>query len=76
MHTGTNMGKRRKLLEELLDDTMNELSEGAKRVVRLLNETKKRKSSGHLQQNSKSLKLLDVNLESQIEFSDSSDDEE
>lgn len=69
------------LLGEVLDDTLNELCQPAKRVASFLEkikESKKRKLSGDLHQNSKVLKPLDENmeLESQIEFSDSSDDEE
>ena len=66
------------LLEEVLDDTLKELCDPAKRVVSLLKQNKKRKSTRRFQQNSKSMKRLDENveIESQIEFSDSSDDEE
>ena len=66
------------VLGEVLDETLNELCEPAKRVASFLKENKKRKlSGGDSQQIPKVLKPLDekMELESQIEFSDSSDDE-
>merc|ERR1719222_445848 len=72
------------LLGEVLDETLNELCEPKETFPK---ESRKRKSSVHLQQNSKHLKPStgqklkastseNKELESQIEFSDSSDDED
>ena len=78
--------KEKDLLGEVLNETLNELCEPEEDLA--AKETKKRKLSGNFQKNSKHLKLLEnivkntgykmknTEIESQIEFSDSSDDED
>ena len=63
------------LLDEVLDDTLNELCEPEKE---LRDDTRKRKSSGGLQNVSKHRKtsIEKTKIENRIEFSDSSDDED
>ena len=67
------------LLGEILDETLNELCAPEETSAKFPKESRKRKSSGDLQQNSKHLKPStseNKELESQIEFSDSSDEED
>merc|ERR1712126_751144 len=63
------------LLDEVLDDTLNELCEPEKE---LRDDTRKRKSSGGLRNVSKHRKtsIEKTKIENRIEFSDSSDDED
>ena len=63
------------VLDEVLDDTLNELCEPEKE---LRDDTRKRKSSGGLQNVSKHRKISveKTKIENRIEFSDSSDDED
>ena len=63
------------VLDEVLDDTLNELCEPEKE---LRDDTRKRKSSGGLQNASKHRKtsIEKTKIENRIEFSDSSDDED
>ena len=69
--TTNHLDNDQDVLGEVLDETLNELCEPEM--------NRKRKSSGDLQQSSKYLKPStseNKELESQIEFSDSSDDED
>ena len=63
------------VLDEVLDDTLNELCEPEKQ---LRDDTRKRKSSGGSQNASKHRKtsIEKTKIENRIEFSDSSDDED